>query len=44
MTPKDMLYETARMNGWDDPVWNGNTAVMVNQKTYSLADLESHKV
>ncbi|XP_076821667.1 myoferlin-like isoform X3 [Clavelina lepadiformis] len=43
MTPKDWLYDKARREGWDEPIWNGNTCVMLNRKTYKLSDLESKK-
>ena len=44
MTPKDWLYDKARREGWDEPVWNSNTCVMVNRKTYRLSDYEANKV
>ena len=44
MTPKDWLYDKARREGWDEPVWSSNTCVMVNRKTYKLKDFEKNKV
>jgi len=44
MTPKDWLYDKARREGWDEPVWNSNTCVMVNRQTYRLSDFEANKV
>ena len=44
MTPKQWLIEKTKREGWDAPVWNGNTSVMVNQKTYNLSDFEANKV
>ena len=44
MTPKDWLYDKARREGWDEPVWNGNTCVTVNKKKYLLDVYEANKV
>ena len=44
MTPKDWLYDKARREGWDEPVWNSNTCVMVNRKIYKLSEFEANKV
>jgi len=41
--PKEWLDDRCRANGWDDPVWNGNTSVLVNKRTYNLSDFESEK-
>lgn len=41
--PREWLEERCMLKGWDEPVWNGNTSVLVNGKTYNLSDFESEK-
>nr|XP_026691852.1 myoferlin isoform X2 [Ciona intestinalis] len=43
MKPKEWLEQKCREQCWDDPVWNGNTCVMVAGKTYKLEDYERGK-
>nr|CAB3264165.1 myoferlin [Phallusia mammillata] len=43
MTPKDWLYDKAKREKWDEPVWNGNSCVYVGGKTYRLDQFEADK-
>uniref|UniRef100_H2Z7I1 C2 domain-containing protein n=1 Tax=Ciona savignyi TaxID=51511 RepID=H2Z7I1_CIOSA len=43
MKPKEWLDDKCCKEGWDEPVWNGNTCVMVDGKTYKLDDYEKDK-
>lgn len=44
MTPKDMLERKCLEREYDLPVWNGERAVLINKRAYTLDQFEKNKV